>query len=79
MARSDRFMVALCTCRRSRTYPWCDTSHPDVASDPRSRPSTGTSDDPAQPDHHRQGRRRRQPAPRRGPPSARTRRASAWP
>ncbi|MFF5505060.1 CDGSH iron-sulfur domain-containing protein [Streptomyces roseolus] len=27
LARSDRFMVALCTCRRSRTYPWCDTSH----------------------------------------------------
>ncbi|MFD5897695.1 CDGSH iron-sulfur domain-containing protein [Streptomyces sp. NPDC060366] len=26
-ARSDRFTVALCTCRRSRTYPWCDTSH----------------------------------------------------
>ncbi|MFF8375629.1 CDGSH iron-sulfur domain-containing protein [Streptomyces sp. NPDC015661] len=25
--RSDRFMVAVCTCRRSRTYPWCDTSH----------------------------------------------------
>ncbi|UYQ60336.1 CDGSH iron-sulfur domain-containing protein [Streptomyces peucetius] len=25
--RSDRFAVALCTCRRSRTYPWCDTSH----------------------------------------------------
>ncbi|MEU8779106.1 CDGSH iron-sulfur domain-containing protein [Streptomyces sp. NPDC048606] len=25
--RSDRFMVALCTCRRSRDYPWCDTSH----------------------------------------------------
>ncbi|QIY99930.1 CDGSH iron-sulfur domain-containing protein [Streptomyces sp. S1D4-11] len=24
---SDRFCVALCTCRRSRTYPWCDTSH----------------------------------------------------
>jgi carboxylate-amine ligase len=24
---SDRFMVALCTCRRSRDYPWCDTSH----------------------------------------------------
>lgn len=24
---SDRFVVALCTCRRSRTYPWCDTSH----------------------------------------------------
>jgi CDGSH-type Zn-finger protein len=24
---SDRFTVALCTCRRSRIYPWCDTSH----------------------------------------------------
>ncbi|GLX17556.1 CDGSH iron-sulfur domain-containing protein [Streptomyces lavendulae] len=27
VARSDRFTVAVCTCRRSRTYPWCDTSH----------------------------------------------------
>ncbi|MFD3546327.1 CDGSH iron-sulfur domain-containing protein [Streptomyces sp. NPDC058655] len=27
LARSDRFVVAVCTCRRSRTYPWCDTSH----------------------------------------------------
>ncbi|MEV4941537.1 CDGSH iron-sulfur domain-containing protein [Streptomyces zaomyceticus] len=27
VARSDRFAVAICTCRRSRTYPWCDTSH----------------------------------------------------
>ncbi|MFD6891909.1 CDGSH iron-sulfur domain-containing protein [Streptomyces sp. NPDC059957] len=33
VVRSDRFMVALCTCRRSRTYPWCDTSHR-----PRERP-----------------------------------------
>ncbi|MEE4543480.1 CDGSH iron-sulfur domain-containing protein [Streptomyces sp. V4-01] len=24
---SERFMVAVCTCRRSRSYPWCDTSH----------------------------------------------------
>jgi CDGSH-type Zn-finger protein len=24
---SDRFMVALCTCRRSRRYPLCDTGH----------------------------------------------------
>lgn len=24
---SDRFTVAVCVCRRSRTYPWCDTSH----------------------------------------------------
>ncbi|MFI1019095.1 CDGSH iron-sulfur domain-containing protein [Streptomyces sp. NPDC020965] len=26
-AVSDRFTVALCVCRRSRTFPWCDTSH----------------------------------------------------
>ncbi|MFJ3233814.1 CDGSH iron-sulfur domain-containing protein [Streptomyces sp. NPDC086787] len=24
---SDRFTVAICTCRRSRIFPWCDTSH----------------------------------------------------
>lgn len=24
---SDRFMVALCVCRRSHRYPFCDTSH----------------------------------------------------
>ncbi|WP_297824201.1 CDGSH iron-sulfur domain-containing protein [Mycobacterium sp.] len=24
---SDRFMVAICTCRRSGRYPLCDTSH----------------------------------------------------
>ncbi|MFG3126873.1 CDGSH iron-sulfur domain-containing protein [Streptomyces tendae] len=24
---SNRFRVALCTCRRSRRFPWCDTSH----------------------------------------------------
>ncbi|WP_280274030.1 CDGSH iron-sulfur domain-containing protein [Nocardia wallacei] len=23
----DRFVVAVCMCRRSRTYPLCDTSH----------------------------------------------------
>ena len=27
VAVSDRFTVAVCTCRRSRTPPWCDTSH----------------------------------------------------
>ncbi|MBC3984487.1 CDGSH iron-sulfur domain-containing protein [Streptomyces sp. AC536] len=26
-AYSDRPQVALCVCRRSRSYPWCDTSH----------------------------------------------------
>ncbi|WP_373560584.1 CDGSH iron-sulfur domain-containing protein [Streptomyces sp. 1331.2] len=25
--RADRPVVALCTCRRSRRYPFCDTSH----------------------------------------------------
>ncbi|GFJ83883.1 CDGSH iron-sulfur domain-containing protein [Phytohabitans houttuyneae] len=25
--RSDRFMVAVCACRRSKRYPFCDTSH----------------------------------------------------
>lgn len=24
---SDRFMVAICACRRSKAYPLCDTSH----------------------------------------------------
>ena len=28
-AASDRVTVAVCTCRRSRIYPWCDTSHRD--------------------------------------------------
>ncbi|WP_031517822.1 CDGSH iron-sulfur domain-containing protein [Streptomyces sp. NRRL F-5123] len=27
VAVSHRFAVAICTCRRSATYPWCDTSH----------------------------------------------------
>jgi CDGSH-type Zn-finger protein len=27
VVHSDRFMVAICTCRRSKTYPLCDTSH----------------------------------------------------
>lgn len=27
VAVSHRFAVAICTCRRSAMYPWCDTSH----------------------------------------------------
>ena len=27
MVCSDRFMVAICACRRSKRYPLCDTSH----------------------------------------------------
>ncbi|MGW3819976.1 CDGSH iron-sulfur domain-containing protein [Streptomyces sp. NPDC005046] len=43
---SRRFTVAICTCRRSRTYPWCDTSHrrrvkPDGESTGPARSSAG--------------------------------------
>ncbi|MCT9092238.1 CDGSH iron-sulfur domain-containing protein [Streptomyces sp. ASQP_92] len=41
VARSDRFVVAVCTCRRTRTPPWCDTSHRR-----RSRPSEAPKDSP---------------------------------
>jgi CDGSH-type Zn-finger protein len=27
VVESDRFMCAICTCRRSKIYPLCDTSH----------------------------------------------------
>ena len=27
VVESDRFLVAICTCARSREYPLCDTSH----------------------------------------------------
>ncbi|ULR50793.1 CDGSH iron-sulfur domain-containing protein [Streptomyces deccanensis] len=47
---SDRFCVALCTCRRSRIYPWCDTSHrrraPAAAGERRSTTGPATADDP---------------------------------
>ncbi|TGB17710.1 CDGSH iron-sulfur domain-containing protein [Streptomyces palmae] len=41
--RSDRPMVALCTCRRSHIQPWCDTSHRD-----RRRPASGAGERRAQ-------------------------------
>ncbi|MFJ2511381.1 CDGSH iron-sulfur domain-containing protein [Streptomyces griseoviridis] len=34
---SDRFVVAVCTCRRSRILPWCDTSHRRHGAAPHSR------------------------------------------
>lgn len=37
LVRSDRPVVALCTCRRSRRQPWCDTSHRDRVSEPDAR------------------------------------------
>ncbi|MGW2164489.1 CDGSH iron-sulfur domain-containing protein [Streptomyces nondiastaticus] len=33
VVRSDRPVVALCMCRRSRIFPWCDTSHRRPASE----------------------------------------------
>ena len=27
VVESDRFMVAICSCARSKLYPLCDTSH----------------------------------------------------
>jgi CDGSH-type Zn-finger protein len=41
-ARSDRFTVALCTCRRSHRFPWCDTSH--RRKERRPRPGTAADD-----------------------------------
>ena len=44
---SDRFCVALCTCRRSRIYPWCDTSHRRRTTPAERGPTEGT--DPTAP------------------------------
>lgn len=38
---SDRFVVAVCTCGRSGTYPWCDTSHRARAGRRREAPGGG--------------------------------------
>ncbi|MFF2375278.1 CDGSH iron-sulfur domain-containing protein [Streptomyces xiamenensis] len=55
---SPRFQVALCACRRSRSYPWCDTSHrrrtrgndrrnsPERPPRPGSPPAAGTEEAP---------------------------------
>ncbi|MFD3466623.1 CDGSH iron-sulfur domain-containing protein [Streptomyces sp. NPDC058682] len=61
IARSDCFVVAVCTCRRSRTYPWCDTSHR-PASGPTRRPRTGPRDAPSQPGPGRPCRRPEPPS-----------------
>lgn len=52
---SDRFTVALCVCRRSRAYPWCDTSHRRRAG-ARADREPRTASRPA-PDAERAGRR----------------------
>lgn len=41
VVESDRFLVAICTCRRSKSYPLCDTSHR------RKRRTTDRSDEPS--------------------------------
>jgi CDGSH-type Zn-finger protein len=41
VVESDRFMVAICCCRRSKTFPLCDTSH-------RRRRRAGADDIPDQ-------------------------------
>ncbi|MEU8865127.1 CDGSH iron-sulfur domain-containing protein [Streptomyces umbrinus] len=54
---SERFTVAVCTCRRSRTLPWCDTSHrrrrkpsdPDLHADTEPSPAHGTRAQDASP------------------------------
>ncbi|MET7298922.1 CDGSH iron-sulfur domain-containing protein [Embleya sp. NPDC005575] len=51
---SHRFVVAICTCRRSRTYPWCDTSHRARTASAGAEPSpderaTGTTDEGSHP------------------------------
>jgi CDGSH-type Zn-finger protein len=42
VVESDRFVVAICACRRSKTYPLCDTSHRK-----RKRPSKSKSEGPS--------------------------------
>ncbi|HTX96891.1 MAG TPA: CDGSH iron-sulfur domain-containing protein [Mycobacterium sp.] len=52
VVESDRFMVAICTCRRSENYPLCDTSHRRCRNlrevgRPATRPASATTSDPA--------------------------------
>ena len=39
LVRSDRPVVALCTCRRSRRQPFCDTSHRTRVRDDQDQPA----------------------------------------
>ncbi len=40
--RADRPMVAICACKRSRCYPFCDTSHRERV---RGQAASGASSD----------------------------------
>ncbi|MCQ4205575.1 CDGSH iron-sulfur domain-containing protein [Streptomyces longispororuber] len=46
---SHRFRVALCTCRRSRTFPWCDTSHRKRPKDAGPSPENGPAEQEGSP------------------------------
>ncbi|BBA95555.1 hypothetical protein RVR_457 [Actinacidiphila reveromycinica] len=76
VASSDRFMVAICTCRRTRTAPWCDTSHrrrrrPPAPDRARPAPSAGA---PVPEEHTEPAAGPHRPAdpPEGGPPRADT-------
>lgn len=45
VVESDRFMVAICACRRSKNYPLCDTSHRKRAQ--RANPEPQSAERPA--------------------------------
>ncbi|MFE2875878.1 CDGSH iron-sulfur domain-containing protein [Streptomyces roseus] len=51
VARSDRFVVAVCTCRRTRTPPWCDTSHRRRTRAPSQSESESESDTESDTEH----------------------------
>ncbi|WP_335934950.1 CDGSH iron-sulfur domain-containing protein [Streptomyces sp. PTD5-9] len=62
---SDRFVVAVCTCRRSRTLPWCDTSHRRRAGQRTASPEVSDPlDTSASPGGPGPSGRRARPAPR---------------
>nr|WP_278314623.1 CDGSH iron-sulfur domain-containing protein [Lolliginicoccus levis] len=55
VAESDRVTVALCLCRRSRIFPFCDTSHRRKRKQRRASP-LGSCDEPGE-DGDGQGKR----------------------
>jgi CDGSH-type Zn-finger protein len=50
IVRSERPVVAVCACRRSKRYPFCDTSHRRKV---RQTSATSKDDDPASHDRTR--------------------------
>jgi CDGSH-type Zn-finger protein len=50
VVESDRFMVAICACRRSKNYPLCDTSHRRKQRKSTADDAESPTGDPASPD-----------------------------